>query len=67
MKFVAGSNLPDDALQRLAQDMVDAHGGQARDVVNRLIDAANGDSDFAAHAKWINVSLAVLQILRPAR
>lgn len=45
--------------------MVDTHGEAARDVVNRLIDETDAAGEFVEHATWINVSLGVLQILRP--
>jgi len=36
--------------------MVDTHGEDARDVVNRLIDETNAASKFAEHATWLNVT-----------
>ena len=65
MKFVEGSPLSDADLAAVSQTMVDTHGDAARDVVNRLIDETNAAGDFVEHATWINVSLGVLQILRP--
>ena len=65
MKFVAGSPLSDAELARLSQTMVDAYGETARDVVNRFIDETNAAGEFVEHANWVNVSLGVLQILRP--
>ena len=65
MKFVEGSPLSNAELAAVSQTMVDTHGDAARDVVNRLIDETNAAGDFVEHAAWINVSLGVLQILRP--
>ena len=65
MKFVEGSPLSDAELAALSQTMVDTHGEAARDVVNRLIDETDAAGELVEHATWINVSLGVLQILRP--
>ena len=65
MKFVAGSPLSDSELATLSQTMVDAYGEATRDVVNRFIDETNAAGEFVEHANWVNVSLGVLQILRP--
>lgn len=65
MKFIGLSALSDAELEALSHAMVDEHGEAARDVVNRLMDAANVAGDFVEHAKWVNVALGVLQILRP--
>ena len=65
MKFVEGSRLSDVELAAVSQTMVDRHGDAAREVVNRFIDETNAAGEFIEHATWINVSLGVLQILRP--
>ncbi|MEI6419221.1 MAG: hypothetical protein WCO82_09140 [Sphingomonadales bacterium] len=65
MKFVVGSSLSDAELEALSRSMVEEYGEGAQDVVNRLIDEANTSGKFVEHAKWINVALGVLHILRP--
>lgn len=67
MKFIGGSPISDQGLAKLSQKMVELHGENAPNVVNRLIDEANVAGDFADHATWTNVALGVLQILRPHR
>ena len=67
MKFVGGSPLSDDELAAVSQSMVDTYGEAARDVLNGLIDDANERGDFVEHASWVNVSLGVLQLLRPGQ
>jgi hypothetical protein len=66
MKFVPGSPLSDAKLSEISHSLVDAHGENARDIVNNMIDQAFLKGDAVEHSTWVNVALGVLQILRPA-
>lgn len=65
MKFLGGSPLSENELAEIAREMVAIHGDAARDFVNELIDDANARHDVVEHASWMNVSLGIVQLLRP--
>ena len=64
MVFFGGSGLSEAELWDLAFKLVDAHGQDAWQIVYRQSWAAQDGKDFVERAKWMDVSLCVIHLLR---
>lgn len=63
--MLGGTQLADDEIWSAAREVAAIHGDRALLTAAERLDDSSVSGDFLEHAKWANICLCVVRLLRP--